>query len=584
MAEERAQRRLAAVLAADVVGYSRLMEADEAGTLAAIKAWRRDVVDPLVTKHSGRIFKIIGDGVLVEFGSAVNAVQYAVELQRAMAVANRDLPEARQIILRIGVNLGDVMVEGFDLYGEGINIAARLESMAEPGGIVVSATAFQHVKNKVDCDFEDLGIHNLKNISEPVRVYRVTGTPRVAVPASKGPTDRPSIAVLPFANLSDDPEQEYFADGMVEDITTALSHFKELFVIARNSSFVYKGRNVDIGQVAKELGVRYVLEGSVRKSGNRLRITGQLIDTATQAHLWADRFDGAQEDVFDLQDKITETVVGIVEPQIRKAEIGRSRRKRPENLDAYDLYLRALPHLYAMQPTDNSRALEFLTQAIELDREFAPALAFAAWCYEQRLTRGWNTVCEDDSDNALKLARAALATGSDDANAVGIAGFVLLMIGREYEMGLSAIRRATESNPNNVLILSHAGFAYCMAGDLQEAIMCFQRARRLSPVDPGAFFYLTGEAMALLLSGRYSDAVELARHSAAIYDGWDTTYWYLAAAYGHLGQKKEASKAIKKILSLSPGVTVSRIRKLPIRDETRLAILLDGLRKAGLPE
>jgi TolB-like protein/Flp pilus assembly protein TadD len=560
------------------------MEADEAGTLAAIKAWRGDVVDPLVTKHSGRIFKVIGDGVLVEFGSAVNAVQYAVELQRAMAVANRDLPEVRHIILRIGVNLGDVMVEGSDLYGEGINIAARLESMAEPGGIVVSATAFQHVKNKVDCDFEDLGIHNLKNITEPVRVYRVTGTPRVAVPASKGATDRPSIAVLPFANLSGDPEQEYFADGMVEDITTSLSHFKELFVIARNSSFVYKGRNVDIGQVAKELGVRYVLEGSVRKSGNRVRITGQLIDTATQAHLWADRFDGAHENVFDLQDKITETVVGIVEPQIRKAEIGRSRRKRPENLDAYDLYLRALPHLYAMQATDNSRALEFLTQAIELDRGFAPALAFAAWCFEQRLTRGWNTVCEDDRDNALKLARAALATGSDDANGIGIAGFVLLMIGREYEMGLSAIRRATESNPNNVLILSHAGFAYCMAGDLQEAITCFQRARRLSPVDPGAFFYLTGEAKALLLSGRYSDAVELARHSAAIYDGWDTTYWYLAAAYGHRGQKNEASKAIKKILSLSPGVTISRIRKLPIRDETRLAILLDGLRKAGLPE
>ena len=316
-------------------------------------------------------------------------------------------------------------------------------------------------------------------------------------------TDKPSIAVLPFANLSGDPEQEYFADGMVEDIITALSHFKELFVIARNSSFVYKGRSVDIGQVAKELGVRYVLEGSVRKAGNRVRINGQLIDAATRAHLWADRFDGAQEDVFDLQDKITETVVGIIEPQIRKAEIGRSRRKRPENLDAYDLYLRALPHLYAMQPNDNSRALEFLTQAIELDPGFAPALAFAAWCYEQRLTRGWNTVCEDDPDNALKLARAALATGSDDANAIGIAGFVLLMIGREYEAGLSAIRRATELNPNNVLVLSHAGFAYCMAGDLQEAITCFRRARRLSPVDPGAFFFLTGEAKALLLSGRY---------------------------------------------------------------------------------
>ena len=273
--------------------------------------------------------------------------------------------------------------------------------------------------------------------------------------------------------------------------------------------------------MAKELGVRYVLEGSVRKAGKRVRINAQLIDAATRAHLWAGRFDGGQEDVFDLQDNITENVVGIIEPQIRKAEIGRSRRKRPENLDAYDLYLRALPHLYAMHPDDNSRALEFLIQAIELDPEFAPALAFAAWCYEQRLTRGWNTVCEDDPGNALELARAALATGSDDANAVGMAGFVLLMTGRDYEAGLSALRRATELNPNNVLVLSHAGFAYCMAGDLQEAIACFQRARRLSPVDPGAFFFLTGEAHALLLSGRYSDAAELARRSAATYDGWD---------------------------------------------------------------
>jgi adenylate cyclase len=578
------ERKLAAILAADVVGYSRLMGQDEVGTLDRWKSRQKDVLQPLISRHQGRIFKVTGDGVLAEFGSAVNAVQCAVELQQHMAASNKDQAEDRQIVLRIGVNLGDVMVEGSDLYGEGINIAARLESVAEAGGIVVSATAFEHVKNKVDHDFEDLGTQLLKNIAEPVRIFRIAGTPRVVVAKPHAASNKASIAVLPFANLSGDREQEYFTDGMVEDIITALSQFRELFVIARNSSFVYKGRNVDIGQVAKELGVRYVLEGSVRRAGKRVRINAQLIDAATRAHLWADRFDGAQEDVFDLQDRITETVVGIVEPQIRKAEISRSRRKRPENLDAYDLYLRALPHVYAMHPSDNSQALEFLRQAIALDPEFAPALAFAAWCYEQRLTRGWKTVCADDPDSALNLARAALATGSDDANAVGMAGFVLLMIGREYDVGLSAIKRASESNPNNVLILSHAGFANCMAGDLQEAINCFQRARRLSPVDPGAFFVLTGEAQALLLSGRYSDAAELARRSAATYDGWDTTYWFLAAAYGHLGQVHEANKAIAKLLSLSPGVTVSRFRKLPIRDETRLAVLLDGLRRAGLPE
>ena len=306
MAEERVHRRLAAILAADVVGYSRLMEQDESGTLASLKARRKEVLEPLVARHQGRVFKVTGDGVLIDFGSAVNAVQCAVELQHGMAAANRDLPEARHIVLRIGVNLGDVIMEGSDLYGDGINIAARLESIAEPGGIAVSGTAFDQVKNKIDVVLEDLGPQTLKNIAEPVRVYRVTGTPRVLVETTNAAPNKPSIAVLPFANLSGDPEQEYFADGMVEDITTALSHFKELFVIARNSSFVYKNRSVDIGQVAKELGVRYVLEGSVRKSGKRVRITGQLIDAATRAHLWADRFDGAHEDVFDLQDKMTE--------------------------------------------------------------------------------------------------------------------------------------------------------------------------------------------------------------------------------------------------------------------------------------
>lgn len=584
VAETRVQRRLAAILAADVVAYSRLMEQDETGTLAMLKARRKEVLEPLVTRHQGRIFKITGDGVLVEFGSAVNAVQCAIDLQRGMTVANGDLPEPRRIVLRIGVNLGDVMVEGSDLYGGGVNIAARLEGIAEPGGVLVSGTTFDYVRNKVNAAFDDLGTQTLKNIAEPVRVYRIACTPRVSVASTGTASHKPSIAVLPFTNMSGDPEQEYFADGMVEDIITALSHFKALFVIARNSSFVYKGRAVDIGQVAGELGVCYVLEGSVRKAGKRVRINAQLIDAATRGHLWAGRFDGGQEDVFDLQDKITESVVGIIEPQIRKAEIGRSRRKRPDNLDAYDLYLRALPHLYAMHPDDNSRALEFLTKAIDLDPEFAPALAFAAWCYEQRLTRGWNTVREDDSAHALALARAALATGSDDANAVGMAGFVLLMTGREYEAALSAIRRATNLNPNNVLVLAHAGFAYCMAGDLQEAILCFQRARRLSPVDPGAFFFLAGEAQALLLSGQYSECVEFARRSAATYDGWDSTYWYLAAACGHLGWTDEANKAIAKILSLSPGTTVSRIHNLPIQDERRLAILLDGLRKAGLPE
>src|SRR5215475_10418683 len=330
MAEEHAQRRLAAILAADVVGYSRLMEHDEVGMLARLKARRKEVLEPLVVKHQGRIFKVTGDGVLIEFASAVNAVQCAVDLQHDMAAANRDQPEERQTVLRIGVKLGDVMVEGSDLYGDGVNIAARLESTAEPGGILVSGTAYDHIRNKMKVGFDDLGSQGLKNIAEPIRVYRVRPDGDTSARPSLALPDKPSIAVLPFSNMSGDPGQEYFADGIVDEIITALSRFRNVFVIARNSSFAYKGRSVDVKQVGRELGVRYVLEGSVRKAGDRVRITGQLIDTSTGVHLWADRFEGKLEDVFDLQDQVTASVVGAIAPKLEEAEIERSRRKPTE--------------------------------------------------------------------------------------------------------------------------------------------------------------------------------------------------------------------------------------------------------------
>lgn len=342
MAEQGTHRRLAVILAADVVGYSRIMEADEVGTLAALKARRRDILDPLVAKHQGRIFKITGDGVLVEFASAVNAVQCAVDLQQGMAAANSGIPEDRNIVLRIGVNLGDVMVEGSDLYGDGVNIAARLEAMAEPGAILVSGTAYAHIKNNIKAGFDDLGIQTLKNIAEPVRCYRVTGMPAAAIAAHKLATDKPSIAVLPFTNMSGDPEQEYFSDGMTEDIISGLSRLHWLFVIARNSTFIFKGKAVDVREVGRQLGVRYVLEGSVRKAGDRLRITSQLIDAAAGAHIWADRFDGALSDIFDLQDRVTANVVGAIGPKLRNAEIERARAKPTGNIGAYDLFLRAL--------------------------------------------------------------------------------------------------------------------------------------------------------------------------------------------------------------------------------------------------
>ena len=348
-AESRTARRLAAILAADVVGYSRLMGIDEEGTLAALKTHRKEIIDPLITQHQGRIVKTTGDGLLIEFGSIVDAVRFAVVMQQGIESSNAHVDESRRIRFRIGINVGDVIVEGDDIFGDGVNVAARLEALAEPGRICVSATVREHVAEKLPIGFADLGEHVVKNIARPVHVYRIETRlePKNVSSGDPAPTqlvlpDKPSIAVLPFQNMSGDPEQDYFADGMVEEIITALSRMRWLFVIARNSSFTYKGRAVDVKQVGRELGVRYVLEGSVRKAGNRVRITGQLIDTATGAHLWADRFDGGLDDIFDLQDQVTSSVVGAIAPKLEQAEIERAKRKPTESLDAYDYFLRGM--------------------------------------------------------------------------------------------------------------------------------------------------------------------------------------------------------------------------------------------------
>src|SRR5262245_909963 len=383
MAEERVQRRLAAILAADVVGFSRMMEADEAGTLATLKARRKDVLDPLVAKHQGRTFKTTGDGVLVEFASAVNAVQCAVDLQYGMATANGDEAESRQIILRIGVNLGDVMVEGSDLYGDGVNIAARLEALADPGGVLVSGTAYDHVKNKVKVGFDDLGAQPLRNIAEPVRAYRVTGTPVVAIGAPNIVTDKPSIAVLPFENMSGDAGQECFADGLTENIITALSRFRDLFVIARYSSFAYKGKAAKISDVCRELGVRYVLEGGIQRSGDLVRITAQLIDGTTGRHLWAERYDRRAEDVFAAQDEVTERIVGTLAAgyggRLRKAWRERVEGAGARSFQAFDFFLRGIETMDHFTKEDNKQAREFFHKAVQLDASYGKAYAKLAW-------------------------------------------------------------------------------------------------------------------------------------------------------------------------------------------------------------
>ena len=403
MSGERVDRRLAAVLAADVAGYSRLMGADEEGTLARLKAIRNALVDPAIASHRGRIVKTTGDGMLVEFASAVDAARCAVEVQRRIAEQNSGVPQDQRIEFRIGIHVGDIIFDDNDIFGDGVNIAARLEGIAEAGGVCMSDDTYRQIRGKVEIACDDLGPQALKNIAEPMRAWRVRLAGQTVPKATSGSAvdqpralplpDKPSIAVLPFQNMSGDPEQEYFADGMAEDIITALSHFKALFVIARNSSFTYKGRAVDVKQVGRELGVRYVLEGSVRKAANRVRITGQLVDTATGAHLWADRFDGGLGDIFDLQDQVTESVVGAIAPAVEKAEIERAKRKPTESLDAYALYLRGLARLYQTASRQaNEEALRLFNSAIELDPDFASAYGRAAYCYVYAKANGWISV------------------------------------------------------------------------------------------------------------------------------------------------------------------------------------------------
>jgi TolB-like protein len=584
-------RKLAAILAADVAGFSRLTAADEDRTLARLRALRSDLIDPTIAVHHGRVVKRTGDGALVEFRSVVDAVRCAIEVQNAMVERNAGLPPERRIEFRVGIHLGDVVEESDgDLMGDGVNIAARLEGVAAPGTICLSEDAYRQVKSRLDLLVSDLGETKLKNIAEPMRVYALqVGVAANAKPAPEaaapGLIGKPSIAVLPFTNMSGDPEQEYFVDGMVEDIITALSRFNQLFVIARNSTFTYKGRAVDVRQVAKELGVRYVLEGGVRKAGNRLRITGQLIDAATGGHLWADRFDGGLEDVFDLQDKITAKVVGAIEPTLRKAEIERARRKPIENLDAYDLYLRALPHVYAIRPDENLVAFGLLSKAIDLAPNYALALGHAAWCLTQRVTRGWPPASADDVATATGLARRAAAAGNDDAVALVLAGFVLVAVGRDYGAGLEAARRAVEQNPGSSFVNLMAGSAMVWSDDLENGLILLERAMTLGPLDPSFFMNLVMVAAAELCRGRPERAIELAQRSIALNPNWDSAYWVLAAAYARLDRLEEARTALANFLAQWPGATVTTLRKrLPFRSGPSLDIILDGLRKAGLPE
>ena len=592
-------RKLAAILAADVVGYSRLTGSDEDRTLARLRTLRSDLIDPTVAVHNGRIVKRTGDGFLIEFRSVVQAVRCAIEVQNGMVERNAGVPPERRIEFRVGIHLGDVVEESDgDLMGDGVNIAARLEGVAKPGAIYLSEDAYRQVRARLGLAVKDVGPILLKNIAEPVQVYSLeVSVPTLAEPESQAKPaapessvrlalpDKPSIAVLPFQNMSGDPEQEYFADGIVEDIITALSRIKWFFVIARNSSFVYKGRAVNVQQVGRELGVRYVLEGSVRKSADRVRITGQLVECATGKHIWADKFDGELLDVFDLQDRVTASVVAAIEPNLRHAEIERARQKPTEQLDAYDCFLRALPPFYSLTQEGVNAALGLLERAMEIDPRFALAKALAARCYAWRNPQGWASDRRAEKAKAETLAREAVELAGDDPSVLWMAGFAFWQLRIDFDDANDLYERALALNPNSAQALALRGWALATSGHTAEAIELLRQASRLSPFDPESFFTMSAMGCAYLMAGDYGEALDWTRRALRERPTFGPALRFHAASLAELGRLDEAREVIARLLRLEPNLTLSVLRdRAPIGDPRLMASFLEALRRAGLPE
>jgi adenylate cyclase len=588
MPTPRTQRRLAAILAADVVGYSGLMEADEAGTLAGLKTLRRELIDPRMATYGGRVVKLMGDGMLAEFPSVVDALACAIDVQEAVAKRNVGIPDERRIAFRVGVNLGDVMVEEDDLYGDGVNVAARLEQLAEPGGIAISGTVREHVEGKLDARFDDAGEQRVKNIARPVHVFRwapmaEAAAALAAVSAPSAAESRPSIAVLPFANLSSDPEQAHLADGIAEDVITMLSRVRWLLVIARNSTFTYKGRAVDVQQVAEELGVRYVLEGSVRAAGRRIRVNAQLIDAPSRAHLWAERYDRELEDIFALQDQITEAIVGALEPELGAAERARARRRPPSSLDAWSCYQRGLWLVYRIREEDTVEALRLFEQAIALDPEFGLAYAGISFCHFMRIFAHLSERFAEELDAAYRAAKRSIELDDKDPIAHWALGRAQTL-GREHDLAIAELETAIALSPSFAHAHYGLGWVLCFAGRVDEALPCLENAFRLSPRDPLLFGFMAIRAVTLILMGRFEEASEWAR--AAIRQGRGIhPHVILASSLGHLDRIDDARRALEETLRLRLDYSCGLVERImPFKHRQDLERFLEGLRKAGLPD
>jgi adenylate cyclase len=584
------KQRLAALLAADVVGYARLMTEDERRTVAALEV-ARSAFTAQIEARRGRVVDMTGDSVLAIFDSVTAAVNAALAVQAELSSALAAVPEEHRMRFRVGVHLGDVFEKADGtIYGDGVNLTARLEALAEPGGIAVSDAVFEAVRGKVAARFEDQGVRAMKNIPRPLKVHFVRAETGDAGPpghsrlaGGRALPERSSIAVLAFSNLCGDPEQEYFADGMVDDIITALSRFKELFVIARNSSFVYKGRPVDIQQVARDLGVRYVLEGSVRRAGQRVRITGQLIDAATRAHLWADHFDGGLEDVFALQDRITESVVGALVPTLRQAEVERARRKPPARLDAYDYVLRAMPGIQSNTVVEAGPAIELLDQALRLDPEYAYAHALLAAVHGTIYRSATGEEREASRRQAVAHARRALAIGSDDSVTLASAGFMLLIADQDLAGAREALDKAVALNSNSALALGRRALVLAIVGDAGPAMEDAQRALRLSPLDPTSYLPQIAIAVAHIGRREYHEALVWAYKAIAVNPRYPISHAFAIVAECAIGHALEAGRLVDRLAGILPGFTPATIGKLfdvfpdPLRSDS-LAILA----RAGL--
>ena len=583
MAEERVQRRLAAILAADVVGYSRLMEADEEGTRSKFNDCLQTIIMPALDLHAGRLVKTMGDGFLVEFPSVLGAVQAAVDIQSGWSRRQESEPQDGRLELRMGLHSGDVIVEGDDIHGDGVNIAARLEGIAEPNGICISDVVHAGIRKKLSVEFEDLGEQSLKNIVEPVQVFRVVveAPDQKRTAASDALFRRPAVAVLPFENMSGDPDQDFFADGLTEDLITALSQWRSFPVIARNSTFAYKGQSPDIRKVGEELGARYVIEGSVRKSGNRLRVTAQLINTDTGHHVWADRYDRDIEDFFDLQDEITRQISAVIAPELDRAEQLRSVEKRPENLDAWECYQRGISHFQTLKSDEVAKARVLFEQAMALDPTFSRAYVGYVLTYHQQTRTG---IAKTDREKAMWAAGRGIELDSDDASAHFALG-LFYYIDRDLEATISESEQAIQLNPSFAPAHALLGNALSGSGRAEVAIPHIEKAIRLNPHDPAIGPIYIRLASAHLFLQRHEEAVKWARQSIRTQAfNWPSPA-YLASALAHLDRLDEARRSLDVMNEIKPGITIEFVRAHTVVTDTGyMEHFLDGLRKAGLPE